>query len=306
MKLALFSDVHGRLRIMLRMVQCWQIAHETHLDAVLLAGDIGCFPDESRFDKATRRWIERDPEEAGFPRYFMRPKTDVQTVFIQPHIIGPFAEVRCPILFVAGNHEDFEYLEACRAAVRSAEVPVHTFPVDCYRRILCIENGHVVTVKAGDGHRIRIAGLWGVENSRPRSPARISLEAAERLIAASEDSFDVLLTHDVPHHSYTGHAGSETISTVLRACQPPLHVFGHAHPVDGRHEFFADPVQTRSWIFDDCGFGKDCNGSLLGAMGILTWDTDEVGGFRGNIELIQDEWLKRMRHRTWQHVWPKP
>ena len=40
MKIALFSDIHGRLRIMLRMVQCWQIAHETHLDAVLLAGDI--------------------------------------------------------------------------------------------------------------------------------------------------------------------------------------------------------------------------------------------------------------------------
>ncbi len=304
MKVALFSDVHGRLRIMLRMVQCWQIAHETHLDAVLLAGDIGCFPDESRFDKATRRWIERDPEEAGFPKYFMRPKADVQTVFRHPHELGPFADVRCPILFVAGNHEDHQYLETCRKKGHVPGMPAHTFPVDCYKRILCIENGYVVTLKVGNGSLLRIAGLWGVENSRPRSPVRISQEAAERLIAAGKDSFDVLLTHDVPHHSYTGHAGSETISSVLSVCKPPLHVFGHAHPVDGRHEFFADPIPTRSWIFEDCGFGKDGSGSLNGAMGILKWPGDNHGRTSGKIELVQDEWLTRMRQRTWKHVWP--
>jgi hypothetical protein len=68
MKLALFSNVHGRLRLVLHLIRCWQMAHRTELDGGLIAGDLGCFPDPTKFDNAARRWIERDPEEAGFSR----------------------------------------------------------------------------------------------------------------------------------------------------------------------------------------------------------------------------------------------
>ena len=44
MKIALFSDVHGRLRVVLRLIRCWQMAHRTYLDGALIAGDLGCFP----------------------------------------------------------------------------------------------------------------------------------------------------------------------------------------------------------------------------------------------------------------------
>jgi Icc-related predicted phosphoesterase len=302
-KIALFSDVHGRLRIMLHMLQCWQVQHRTHLDGVLLAGDIGCFPDESRFDKATRRWIERDPEEAGFPRHFMRPKTEIESVFHGVHEHGEFAMVHCPILFVAGNHEDFAYLQECRRSGPARGMPAHTFPVDCYRRIHCIDNGHIVALQGADGCRLRVAGLWGVENSAAGSPKAISKDAASTLCRSGKGSFDVLLTHDAPGHSYTGHAASSTISEVLRACEPPLHVFGHAHPVDGRHEFFADPIPTRSWILEDVCFGKKCDGSLRNAMGILHWDAGR-GTPAYRVELVDDEWIGAMRHQSWMHVWP--
>ncbi|MDA1087804.1 MAG: metallophosphoesterase [Verrucomicrobia bacterium] len=305
MKIALFSDVHGRLRIMLRMLQCWQIQHQMFLDGALLAGDLGCFPDESRFDKATRRWIERDPEEAGFPKYFMRRKTEVETVFGGAPEHGEFATVKCPILFVAGNHECFDYLVGCERAGHARGAPKQTFPVDCYRKIHCIKNGAIVRVPGADGGSIRIAGLWGIENARNGSPKKISDVAARQIEAAGLNGFDILLTHDAPGHSYTGHAASGTISRILDTCRPPLHVFGHAHPVAGQHEFQKDPIPTHSWIFEDAGFGKKCNGSLEGAMGILTWDvTHSPQGWAA--ELVQDEWLKRMRHRTWQHVWPDP
>lgn len=303
MKIALFSDVHGRLRIVLRMIQCWQIQHQTMLDAALLAGDIGCFPDESKFDKATRRWIERDPEEAGFPKYFMRAKAEIEESFSGNPERGEFSAVACPILFVAGNHESFEYLADCEKAGHASGAPDGTFPVDCYRKIHCIKNGAVVRVKGGDGQTIRIAGLWGVENASEGSPKKISQTAAQQLQDTDMSGFNVLLTHDAPHHSYTGHAASETISKVLDTCRPPLHVFGHAHPVAGQHEFQKDPIPTRSWIFEDTGFGKKCNGSLEGAMGILTWGIpDSTQGWA--VELVQGDWLKSMRHRSWQHVWP--
>jgi hypothetical protein len=66
MKVALFSDVHGHLRIVLHLIRNWQIEHNSHLDGALIAGDLGCFPDSSKLDKATRRWVAVDPEQAGF------------------------------------------------------------------------------------------------------------------------------------------------------------------------------------------------------------------------------------------------
>ena len=304
MKLALFSDVHGRLRIVLRMIQCWQIEHQTMLDGALLAGDIGCFPDESKFDKATRRWIERDPEEAGFPKYFMRPKAEIEDLFQSGTTQGDdFSTVTCSLLFVAGNHDDHHYLHSCERHGSASDAPTHTFPVDCYRKIHCIENGRVTQLRGADGMTLRIAGLWGIENTRAGSPKKISQEAADRLASMGRDAFDLLLTHDAPHHSYTGHAASPTISNVLTACNPPLHVFGHAHPVNGQHEFQHPPATTQSWIFEDVGFGKKCNESLEGAMGILHWQ-NSASPQDWSMNLVQDDWLKSMRHRTWKHVWP--
>ena len=81
MKVALFSDVHGHLRPLLRVLQCWQMAHQTFLDGALLAGDLGCFPDLSRTDSATQRHTKNNPEEAGFSRFFVRPYPEISDVF---------------------------------------------------------------------------------------------------------------------------------------------------------------------------------------------------------------------------------
>jgi hypothetical protein len=299
MKVALFSDVHGRLRVALHMLRCWQVQHQAMLDAALIAGDLGCFPDVSRLDDATRRWIERDPEEGGFAEYFVHPKSEIEAMFNGLPDRGEFSTVRCPVLFVAGNHEDFEHLNGCRASGPAVGLPEHTFPVDCYGRIHCIDNGHIIEIEGQDGTRLRIAGLWGVETAPDHTPKKISRRAADQLISQGEGSFDLLLTHDAPNHSYLGHRASRTISDVLELCRPPLHVFGHAHPVNGQHEFFADPIPTHSWIFEDVCFGKACNGNLENAMGLLTWD-----GREKKIELVVDDWLAQMRHRSWPHIWP--
>ncbi|MBA4389250.1 MAG: hypothetical protein C0404_14850 [Verrucomicrobia bacterium] len=300
MKVALFSDVHGRLRIMLHLLQCWQMEHRTMLDAALLAGDVGCFPDVSRFDKATRRWIERDPDEAGFPEYFMQPRSEIEDVFQGEPAHGEFSAVRCPVFMVAGNHEDFEFLNNCRNSGPAQGMPKHTFPVDCYGRIHCIENGQIVRIEGQDGTSLRIAGLWGVEKAADHEPKKISAKAATQLMGNGQGSFDLLVTHDAPNHSYLGHASSETISVVLEMCRPPLHLFGHAHPVNGQHEFFTEHIPTHSWIFEDVCFGKQCTGNLERAMGLLTWNSPEDH----KIEMVTSPWLGSMRHRTWSHVWP--
>ena len=81
MNIALFYDVNGHLRLLLHMVRNWQIARSSHFDVMLIAGDLGCFPEPSKFDKATKRWVGRDPEEAGFAKYFTSPVAEVEQLF---------------------------------------------------------------------------------------------------------------------------------------------------------------------------------------------------------------------------------
>ncbi|NQT91765.1 MAG: metallophosphoesterase [Lentisphaerae bacterium] len=302
MRIALFSDVHGRLRLALHMMQCWQIAHGSKLDAAIIAGDLGCFPDPAKFDRATRRWIERDPEEAGFSAFFVEPKAAVQAMFQEHPEHGELAAVTGPVLFTAGNHEDHAFLLNRQALGSAPGMPKGTFPVDCYGKIHCIRDGVVARFPAGDRNGIRIGALWGIENVPDGDRRKISADAARRL-TSDGNGFDLLVTHDAPQHSYTGHRSSGTISEVIKARKPPVHLFGHAHPVNGQHEFNVPDLLTQSWIFEDVGFGKDCKGSLGGTMGILSWEV-EWGEPKWSVEIVQDAWLSQMRHRNWQHVWP--
>src|SRR5581483_4576115 len=189
MKLALFSDIHGHLRLMLRLIRNWQLVHATRLDAALIAGDLGCFPDPSKFDRATRRWVERDPEEAGFSKYFASPVAEVERLFE-----GEFG-VHCPILFVAGNHEDYDHLGAAGVQGPARGAPQDTFPVDCYRRIHCVRDGAIVEIHGEDQARLRIAGLWGIENTRAGAPYKIKADAVHQLVTEGNGAFDLLLTH---------------------------------------------------------------------------------------------------------------
>jgi len=302
MRIALFSDIHGRLRLALHMMQCWQISHGTRLDAAIVAGDLGCFPDPAKFDKATRRWIQRDPEEAGFSKFFVTPEAAVKEMFQDHPQHGELASVTGPVLFTAGNHEDHAFLLDRQARGPAPGMPKAPFPVDCYSRIHCIRDGAVARFPHGARDALRIGALWGIENVPDGDRRKISLGAARRL--RSEGSgFDLLVTHDAPQHSYTGHRSSAAISEVIKARKPPIHLFGHAHPIDGKHEFSVPKLPTRSWIFEDVGFGKDCNGSLSGTMGILSWDV-QWGEPKWSVEMVRDPWLSRMRHRNWPHVWP--
>ncbi|MFW6114397.1 MAG: hypothetical protein ACOC7K_01510 [bacterium] len=70
---AIFGDAHGHLRLMFQLCRHWQLNTQTKLDGALICGDLGFFPDLTRLDKATRKYIERDPEEAGFAFYFRQP-----------------------------------------------------------------------------------------------------------------------------------------------------------------------------------------------------------------------------------------
>ena len=98
-----FGDLHGRVLPAFKLAQAWSREHDVKLDGLLQVGDLGYFPDPSRYDKATKRHVERDPLEAGVS-LVAEPSDTADAVF---------AEEECPpgMWFTLGNHEDYDRLK---------------------------------------------------------------------------------------------------------------------------------------------------------------------------------------------------
>jgi hypothetical protein len=63
-----FGDLHGRVLPAFKLAQAWSREHGVPLDGLLQVGDLGYFPEPSRFDKATKRYAEKDSLECGVQR----------------------------------------------------------------------------------------------------------------------------------------------------------------------------------------------------------------------------------------------
>lgn len=132
-RIAVFGDTHGHLRLMFQLCRLWQLDNGVHLDAVLQCGDLGFFPTLGNIDKATRSFAQRDPEELAFARFFAQPLPLEEDALLNRTLLGApddLNTVRCPVLWCEGNHEDFE---ALRELVGTrALVPVDAFGVFHY------------------------------------------------------------------------------------------------------------------------------------------------------------------------------
>jgi Icc-related predicted phosphoesterase len=297
MKVALFSDIHGHLRVLLHCIRCWQLSHGEFLDYALVPGDLGCYPDETRMDSATRRHVERNPEEAGFARYFVEPHESVEEMLAPMPHLNEFSEVRCPVFFVAGNHEDHAFLRT-----RAAEAPrtATAFPTDCYQQFHCVRDGSVLKLTGRNNEVFRVAGLWGIEVADERKPYAIDIKAATTLATLPVGSVDLLLTHDAPEHVWQHRTGSPTISELINTLRPPLHLFGHVKPNAGQRIFQVPGTNTESWLLENLTFGKSGNDKLEGTMAVLDWKSPADW----SITPVEEPWLKAMTGKTWRKVWP--
>lgn len=204
------GDVHGALDRLYADVLAFEAALGETFDHVLHVGDFGIWPDPDRLDRATRAH-----EGAGdFPRWFA-----TQTPAPRPTV------------FIAGNHEDFEFLHA----LRGDEV----LPGLRYLR-----SGDV-TVLDGD---VRVGGIGGCYGPSDYERPTRTLEGGARRHYTREQAegvtrhgrIDVLLLHDAPagtrftkrlpsgaFQSYVS-AGAGLGDAVART-RPKACFFGHHH-----------------------------------------------------------------------------
>src|SRR5260370_24556514 len=217
-----FGDLHGRVLPAFKLAQAWSREHGVALAGLLQVGDLGDFPDPSRFDKATKRHVEKNSLEGG-ARLVARPSHEADTVF---------ADELCPgaLWFTAGNHEDYDLLKEWeRGAGRAAD----SFVVDAYGKLRCVRDGHVAELPGG----LRVGALWGIDprtrRARQRIPprARISHRGTAALSGAR---FDVLLAHESPRAAILAGSGSEDIGVVSRSARPAFACFGPHHSTGRR------------------------------------------------------------------------
>jgi Icc-related predicted phosphoesterase len=284
MNIAIFADVHGRILLALKLCRRWEKETGQRIDLILQAGDLGAFPSLDRLDKASKRHAERDPSELGFIEYFVEPCSMAEEVL---------ADLQADVVFVRGNHEDHDFLDQKEEQVSEDD---SVFPVDCYRRILCLKGGAVYTYEKG-GELFRVLGMGRVGDTALESKY-IQPHEEERALSQTHDSCEILLSHDTARDFVTAGMGSQLVWFLVHELQPVFHFFGHigqavtARPYPGCSTIAAK-LENLEWLPREQG-----NRLQDRAMGILRWE--EPG--RHVFEVVEAPWWREYTIDSWKHL----
>ena len=229
--IAAIGDVHGHLQLALAVAALWQQEQQVELDAVFLCGDVGCFTDEAQLDAATRRHARSNPIELEFLTQWSAtpPAPWLRHIFLPAELGG--LGLRCPVVFVHGNHEGFEALDDFAARpIPPATVPVAELPaVDTLGRIQYLPSGWVTELASG----ITVSGVGGIDPSQRPGPryhplAHISTRAVESLLHRASP-VDIFLSHQGPAATQGDGHGSPVLDDLAEL--PVARLWFHGHSV---------------------------------------------------------------------------
>jgi Icc-related predicted phosphoesterase len=212
-KIAFIGDVHGCVLHALGVLVALQRHRGIRLDAAIQVGDLGAYPTAERMDDPSRRFAAENPAQGDFFR-LLDPSPELSSA------VRGALEQAPPVLFVSGNHEDFDWLARLHQAHGASVVAVD--PLGAIRHAEC---GHLAVVA---GQRVAFLG-------RIESPGYMDLEAAAyaSLLATEPGSVDILVTHDGPYglcQDGRGRTeGSAKLARLVAHLQPRFHVSGHYH-----------------------------------------------------------------------------
>lgn len=289
--IAVLGDLHGHFTLAYRVLARWQREHGQPLDLILQVGDLGAYPPPFRLDKATKRFAEHDPDELGFAAYYQgEPEAEA--------ILGPDApdeqRIDAPMVFIKGNHEDFEFL-----AEHAADEPV---AVDPFEKIHYLASGARFTFERR-GHSLTIGALGGIADGLGgpgRSEISPHYTTSEVRRLRKGGPLDVLLSHEPAlgsagcvHPRFEG-AGSREVLELLRELSPAHHFCGHYHE---RGQALDVPGSSHSHILNAVNFLRPSRLNP-GCIGILRWSGREPVGF----EFLDPPWLKQYTRHNFRHL----
>lgn len=214
MRVAVFSDVHGKLLLPFKLVDYYQQTTGKKIDLILQCGDLGAYPDLEKLDKATIRHAQYDRDELGFYDDFCLENSVIRQFLDQLNI---------DMVCVRGNHEDHDFLDRMEQDYSTES----RFPIDVYKRVWMCKTGWEQTFTTNDG-TLSFVGVGRIGDRKQRSEARFIQEYERKMIRKIEQSkttFDLLITHDkednVPEY------GMAEIRELLDEVPFLYHFYGH-------------------------------------------------------------------------------
>lgn len=277
---------------MLKLSALWEKHSQRKLSAILQVGDMGAFPDHNKLDPATKKHAKNDTDELGY-RNFIHA-TEESRAFL--------ALTDAPVLFVRGNHEDFEYLAKF----------VGPSTIDPFGRITFIPDGKIVRLALDETTAVRVGGFGGVAptmETRGRGKnAREAFRKAQRAAQLDPRRFteddvqyaftgerpDILLTHAGPR-SQALLQGSRLLGALVERARPRVHLFGHHHQVVGP----SDNGATLTAGLEHLEFDQD-DLVRYGSFGIVEWSEEDVH-FHFVTE-VDHPWLEKLNARNYRTV----
>ena len=216
MYLCAAGDAHGALNRFYDNVLAFEDLLGLRFDWILHVGDFGIWPDPERIDRATRK----HGDIGDFPAWLDEKRAAPR-----------------PTLFIKGNHEDFDWLDAQPAG-----------PV--LPGLFHLRNGHAMDLGTTGSEAIHVGGIGGCygpsdytrESRRLQGYAKrhYTFDEIEKL--SSIPHVDIVLTHDAPkgfrferHRNGRNFVSpAEGLDTLLTRTRPRVCFFGHHHTrVDG-------------------------------------------------------------------------
>lgn len=284
MKVALFSDLHGRLLLAFKLTERYQRETGQNIDLILQCGDVGIFPELEHLDDATLRFAKKDRSELGFHDYFVTPHPKVEAIL---------ANLDCQMVCVRGNHEDHEFLDGLEAVHANDSL----FPVDCYQRVFVCKSGHVLQFTHKDV-TLRVLGVGRVGDRKRREHAPFIQQYERRKLRQTigeKPAIDVLISHDVPTDMTDPGYGMKELRPALDTLRPTYHFYGHTGKPysdipDNNHV-------TRSVKIAELEYKRQ-DTLPHGAMIILTIDSNQ--GM--STEVVDAPWLKEYTKDAWFYI----
>ncbi|OVE59928.1 metallophosphoesterase family protein [Chryseobacterium mucoviscidosis] len=279
MKIAIFSDIHGKILLPFKLVDLYQKETGSKIDFILQCGDIGAYPIIENLDKATIKHAQYDRDELGFHDDFTKEN---------PEIRAFLNELNMNMICVRGNHEDHDFLDELEKENPDQSI----FPIDIYGRVFVCRSGLEQKLETED-EVLHFVGIGRIGDRKGRTEKRF-IQDYERFeikkLLKTNNTFDVLITHD-KDDSQSGYGMAE-IREVLDNVIFQYHFYGHTgEPFKEETDVngITQSIKVRELEFNE-------NGMLeKGCMIILTKENGEL-----NIEIVDENFTNKMTKFNWK------
>ena len=283
MKIALFSDIHGKFLLPFLLVDAYQKETGNHIDLILQCGDMGAYPDIAKLDKATIRHAKNDSDELGFHDDFVTKDANIEA-FLE--------ELNIPMICVRGNHEDHEFLDTLEQQYKEES----RFPIDVYKYVWVCKSG-VPQVFESNGETLSFLGVGRIGDRKGRGHGAYiqdyEREVLKHLYKKGKD-FDVLITHDQAQDRPDDYGMSE-LGTLLDKVLFEYHFYGHTGAPF--HQQLDDNGITQSIKIKELEFNT--NGALdYGSMLILNKDIDG----HLSLEIVSTAITNQFTKHSWKYI----